>query len=324
VVSKNEDMTSAGQVVADLHDCISTATSAVDKKIKTYAKASEKTAASVTKAIVKQSDSAAAASLEASSAVSFASESIHAGLETQQTAIAEMKSAVAAHVNMFQELAASFVEQQSSIMSKLQDSVARHVDALKEQQMNQQKVLDDLKQQHAATADMMKLRVMDALSHALGEGFALQADVVNRAAVDFKTSAFKAAEASETATASIRTVLSMSSDASGTFVKACTPVAQDLNSVTARLYEQNAETAAAILSQATAAADAAASASKSVSSATKKLTEVAESAASDASASLEKIVVDVEKKLKASFFNKTTFVFSKRNSNFRKPRRALL
>jgi hypothetical protein len=170
VVAKNEDMHGVGQVVDDMSSCMCSAANAVEKKMKAHSKTSDKTTNAMNKAVVKQTESAASATSEAASAVAFAGESTHAALQTQQTAVADMQAAVTQHVAMFQELAAAFVEQQAGIVAKLQESVAQHMQALQEQQLQQQKHIDDLKQQHAAATAAAKARVMDALSLALDAG----------------------------------------------------------------------------------------------------------------------------------------------------------
>ncbi len=298
VVAKNEDMHSCGQVVDDMSRCIASAATAVDKKIKTHAKASDKTITAMNKAVNKHSESAASATSEAASAVTFAGESIHAALQTQQSAVAEMQSAVAVHVNMFQELAASFVEQQAAIVMKLQDSVAQQMQALQQQQLLQQKQMEDLKLQHSAATAAAKARVMQALSLALDSGFAEQSSVVSSAVSVMQASIESAAESSAVAAATFKTTAALSADAGCSYVKACAPVAQAFTAAAATLLQHNTDAAASILSQSTAATSSAAAAHKCVAAATTKLTEAVASAVADVSAGNEKLASDVDGRLK--------------------------
>lgn len=309
VVAKNEDVHSCGQVVNDMSRCIASATTAVDKKMKTHAKSSEKTITAMNKAVTKHSESAASATSESASAVTFAGESIHAAVQTQQSAVAEMQSAVAVHVNMFQELASSFVEQQAAIVMKLQDSVAQQMQALQQQQLLQQKQIEDLKLQHSAATAAAKTRIMEALSQALDSGFAEQMSVVGSAASAMHASIDKAAESSAVAAATFKVTAALSAEAGCSYVKACAPVAEAFNAVAATLIQQNTDAAASILSQSTAATSSAAAAHKCVAAATTKLTEAVASAAADVAAGNEKLANDVDGRLKVLMCWFSSFMF---------------
>jgi hypothetical protein len=298
VVAKNEDMQSAGQIVADMNGCIASAANAVDKKLKAHIKSSDKAAAAASKLVTKQCDCAAAAASETSAAVAHAGESIHAALETQQSAIADMKTAVATHVASFQNLAAAFVQQQAVIMSQLQASVAQHMNALHRQQLDQQAQIDDLKQQHAAATASTKAAVMEALSLALDAGFAKQTTVVAKAATAMQASIACAAEASATAGVGITAAAAMSADAGCAFVKECTPVAEAFSSSADNVLSQTVSTAATITMHSNAAVLSAASAHKCIASASAKIAEVNASATADAAAASLKLVDDVDCKLK--------------------------
>lgn len=300
VVAKNEDMKSTGQVVSDMGNCISSAATAVEKKSKAHAKASDKISAAMTKVVTKQSESAAAAASEAASAVAYAGESIQAAVETQQAAVTDMQSAVAAHVNVFQELAASFVEQQAAIVLRLQESVTQHMQALEQQQIDQQKQIDDLQQQHAAATLDAKARVMEALSLALDAGFAKQTNAVSSVATAMQATLAKSQEASSAAAVSISATAALSAEAGATYIKACVPVANAFNSAAACLHEKNGEAVSIITSSSKSAAVSAASAHKSVAAATAKLTESVASAVAEASAANEKFANDIESRLKES------------------------
>jgi hypothetical protein len=310
VVAKNEDMHSCGQVVDDMSKCISSAATAVDKKIKAHTKSSDKTITAMTKAVNKHSESAASAASEAASAITFAGESIHATLQTQQSAVADMQIAVTAHVNMFQELAAAFVEQQAVIVMKLQDSVEQQMQALQLQQQLQQKQIEDMKLQHSAATAAAKARIMEALSLALDSGFAEQSSVVCSAASAIHATITSAAESSAVAAANFKTTASLSADAGCSYVKACAPVAQAFTCAAASLVQHNTDAAASILSQSTAATSSAAAAHKCVAAATTKLTEAVESAAADVSSGNEKLASDVDGRLKVlpSWFSSCVFV----------------
>ena len=298
VVAKNEDMSSAGQIVSDMNTCISAAATAVDKKMKVHSKASDKTSAALTKASVKHGDAAAAAAAEAAAAVAHAGEGTHAALETQNAAVSDMQAAVNAQVNKFQELAAAFVEQQANIVSKLQEAVAQHMAALQSQQLAQQKQIEDMKQQHAAATVSAKARVLEALSQALDAGFTQQTSVVTGTVAAMQATMATAAEASVAAAANISAAAALSTDASSKFVSALAPVADSFNTAAAHLHQQNAATAAEITLHSTAATSAAASAQKSVTAATTKLTDAVATAAADFFAANGKLAGDVEDKLK--------------------------
>jgi hypothetical protein len=75
-------------------------------------------------------------------------------IEGQAESIRELEADIAAKV-------------EEILVAKLQESVAQHMQALQEQQLQQQKHMNDLKKQHAAATAAAKARVMDALSLAL-------------------------------------------------------------------------------------------------------------------------------------------------------------
>lgn len=300
VVAKNEDMISAEQVVADMNSCIASANSSVEKKMKSHVKAVDKTAAATNKVVTKQTECVVLAASEASASVAHAGESIHATLQTQQSAVADMNAAVSAHVEMFQNLAASFVEKQALVMAQLQDSVSKHMQTLQQQQLCQQKQIDDLKQQHHAATVSAKAAVIEALSLALDAGFARQTTVVGSIATAMHVSICSAAEASAAVGSSVSAAAAMSADAACAFVKACTPVAEGFASASGTLLDQSSKCAATITMHSNAATDSVAAAHKNIAAASSKLAESIASATTEASAVNLKLAEDVEGKLKVS------------------------
>jgi hypothetical protein len=224
-----------------------------------------------------------------------------------------MQAAVSAHVNMFQELAASFVEQQAGIVMKLQESMAQHMQTLQQQQIHQQKQIEDLKQQHAAATVTAKARVMEALSLALDTGFAQQSTVVNGSSSAMQASIVSSAESFSAAAVDFDVTASLSRAAASAYVSACAPIAHGFSAAAARMLEQNTEAADIISSQAMAAVDSAAAAHKCVAAAASKITETVASATADVNSANEKLSGDVEGRLKVTraLFDKSPCVVAR-------------